>query len=226
MLAAANFPMLDGLPADVRAAVLDQMVRRRWAAGAIVCREGDIGETLHMVSAGRFMARTVTITGEEAALAVLGPGAVFGEQVLLEHRERRNATIVAIGDAETLVATVADVNELRRNHPGIDRFLIDVLSDRARRLTHLLLEARHVDADSRVLHRLTELADIFADDPEDPTSTVPLRQEDLAAMAGTTRPTVNKVLRVIEKEGLVTLGRGRVDVVDRGRLAERAGLRR
>jgi CRP-like cAMP-binding protein len=179
-----------------------------------------------MVSVGRFMARTSTLTGEEAALAVLGPGAVFGEQVLLEHRERRNATIVAIGAAETLVATVDDVNEMRRAHPGIDRFLIDVLSDRARRLTHLLLEARHVDADSRVLHRLTELADIFADDPAEAGSTVPLRQEDLAAMAGTTRPTVNKVLRTVEREGLIALGRGRIEVVDRSRLAERAGLRR
>jgi CRP-like cAMP-binding protein len=46
-----------------------------------------------------------------------------------------------------------------------------------------------------------------------------LRQEDLATMAGTTRPTLNRVLRQDERAGIVDLGRGRIRVLDQGRLA-------
>ena len=38
---------------------------------------------------------------------------------------------------------------------------------------------------------------------------VPLTQEDIAAMAGTSRATVNRVLREEEKLGVVALARGR-----------------
>jgi CRP-like cAMP-binding protein len=50
---------------------------------------------------------------------------------------------------------------------------------------------------------------------------VPLTQEDLAAMAGTSRATVNRVLREEEKRGSVVLQRGRVTVVDAAALGSR-----
>jgi CRP-like cAMP-binding protein len=50
---------------------------------------------------------------------------------------------------------------------------------------------------------------------------VPLTQEDLAAMAGTSRATVNRVLREDEKRGSVKLERGRVVVLDADGLGRR-----
>ena len=43
---------------------------------------------------------------------------------------------------------------------------------------------------------------------------VPLTQEDLAGLAGTTRPTVNEMPRRMEGLGAVALARGRVEVLD------------
>jgi CRP-like cAMP-binding protein len=48
-------------------------------------------------------------------------------------------------------------------------------------------------------------------------------QEELALMAGTTRPTVNEVLRELEKIAWVRLGRGRIDLLERSKLARRVG---
>ncbi|MBA2294547.1 MAG: winged helix-turn-helix domain-containing protein [Actinobacteria bacterium] len=42
-----------------------------------------------------------------------------------------------------------------------------------------------------------------------PPVVAPVIQEDLAALAGTSRATVNRVLRAAERRGLVELGRGR-----------------
>ncbi|NCG23575.1 MAG: helix-turn-helix domain-containing protein [Actinobacteria bacterium] len=42
-----------------------------------------------------------------------------------------------------------------------------------------------------------------------------MRQEDIAAMAGTRRQTANRPLKAAEAKGAVRIGRGRVEVIDR-----------
>ena len=54
---------------------------------------------------------------------------------------------------------------------------------------------------------------------------IPLIQEDLAALAGTSRATVNRVLRNASARGLVELQRGRTIVLDQEGLARLARLR-
>ena len=67
--------------------------------------------------------------------------------------------------------------------------------------------------------RVHELAAAYADDAGD--AVVPLTQEDLAAMAGTSRATVNRVLREEEKRGAVALERAKVRVLDPDALSSR-----
>ena len=54
---------------------------------------------------------------------------------------------------------------------------------------------------------------------------VPLTQEDIAAMAGTSRATVNRVVRDEAKRGAVELARGRITILDADELARRCGYR-
>ncbi|HEX6664910.1 MAG TPA: helix-turn-helix domain-containing protein [Gaiellaceae bacterium] len=58
------------------------------------------------------------------------------------------------------------------------------------------LDALYVPAERRVLRRLPELADVYADDD----GVIALTQEELGQIAGTTRATVNRVLREQERE--------------------------
>jgi CRP-like cAMP-binding protein len=51
---------------------------------------------------------------------------------------------------------------------------------------------------------------------------VALTQDDLASLAGTSRATVNRVLRQAEEAGAVSLSRGRIRVTDRAMLTKRA----
>ena len=57
---------------------------------------------------------------------------------------------------------------------------------------------------------LTRLYETAAND----VVTIPLTQEDVADMAGTTRPTANKVLRSGEEKGVLRISRGRIEVLD------------
>ena len=50
---------------------------------------------------------------------------------------------------------------------------------------------------------------------------IPLTQEDIALMAGTTRATVNEVLHEFQRTGAVKICRGRIEVLNRTTLVKR-----
>jgi CRP/FNR family transcriptional regulator, cyclic AMP receptor protein len=215
-----KWELLDGLADTEVQALLSIARRRKFARGEVVFHEHDPADTLHLVDKGRFAVRAATPLGDTAILAVLGPGDMFGELSLLgDPQARRTATVAALEAAETRSVHRLDFDRLRSEHPQTAEVLIAILAGQVRRLSRHLLEALYVPADKRVLRRLLELGDLYAGD--DDAVVVPLTQEDLAGLAGTSRATVNRVLRDEEARGSVRLGRGRTTVLDRESLARR-----
>ena len=70
--------------------------------------------------------------------------------------------------------------------------LLALLALDVRRMNDRLLEAFYLPAERRIRRRVLEIAAMYGDEPP---ITVPLTQEELAALAGTARATVNRVLR-------------------------------
>jgi CRP-like cAMP-binding protein len=95
--------------------------------------------------------------------------------------------------------------------------LLRFLTNEVRMLNERLLEALYVPVEKRVRRRLVELSELYGGEPP----VIPLTQETLAELAGTTRPTVNQVLRDEERRGTIELLRGKVRVLDAGELARR-----
>jgi CRP/FNR family transcriptional regulator, cyclic AMP receptor protein len=215
-----EFPILNGLPEDVRRHVLAAARLRRFGRAEVVFHEGDPGDTLHLIAKGRVAVRVSTTLGETATLAVLGRGDFFGELALLGERPR-TATVAALEPVETMALHRDSFDELRAAYPQVQAFLVEVLGAQVRRLSAQVMEALYVPADRRVLRRLSELAALYSGG-EDGAS-IPMTQEDLATMAGTSRATVNRVLGEAEKAGLITVGRRRVTVNDEEGLAARSG---
>jgi len=213
-----RWSLLDGIPQDDVTRLLSIARRRTFARGEVVFHEHDPADALHLVAKGRFAVRVSTPLGDTAVLAVLGPGEMFGEIALLGPADApRSATVAALEAGETRSVHRLDFERLRREHPSTADVLIAILAGQVRRLTGHLVEALYVPADKRVLRRLLELEAVYgAGEP------VPLTQEDLAGLAGTSRATVNRVLREEASRGTVTLARGRTTVVDAGTLRRRA----
>jgi len=214
--------LLAALPDDEERAVRAAAVRRRFAKNEVIFHEGDPGDTVHLVERGHVAIRVSTLLGDIVTLSVLGPGESFGEQALLAADARRTATAAAVDAVETLSLAREQFEDLRRRLPVVDRLLVDLLAAQVRRLSAHLLEALHADADTRVLRRVADLVRMFGDGATDGEVSLPFTQEEIATMAGTTRPTANRALKVAEEDGLVRLARGRVVVTDPSRLVARA----
>jgi CRP/FNR family cyclic AMP-dependent transcriptional regulator len=211
-----EWPLLAGVPEEDVQLVLSIARRRKFGRGEVVFHQEDPADTLHLIAKGRFVVRVTTALGDTAILSVLGPGDMFGELALLgDENERRSATVAALEAGETRSVHKIDFERLRSRNPQTADVLIAILSGQVQRLSKRLVEALYVPADKRVLRRLGEMAEIFGD------GVVPLTQEDLAGLAGTSRATVNRVLREEEERGTVKLGRGRTTVLDSGALARR-----
>jgi CRP/FNR family transcriptional regulator, cyclic AMP receptor protein len=214
-----EWPLLAGVPEDDVRALLAIARRRAFGRGEVVFHREDPADSLHLVVRGRFGARVLTPLGESVLVDVLGPGQSFGELALLVPDARRSATVEALEAGETRSVYRDDFATLQREHPGVKDVLLRLLAEQLRRTTDRLVEAHWVDAETRVRRRLVELATTYED------GVVPLTQEDVAAMAGTSRATVNRVLREEVKLGAVALARGRTAVLDRDDLERRCRRR-
>jgi CRP-like cAMP-binding protein len=211
-----TFPILDALDADARRSLLASTRRRKFARGETIFHEGDPGDSLHLVDKGRIAIRVTTPMGEVATLTVVGPGDAMGEGALLAPDSRRTASAVPLEPTETRVLHRDDFASLRREHPVISELLVLALAAQVRRLSSHLVEALYVDSDRRVLRRLAMLAGDQAG------IDLPITQDDLATMAGTTRPTANRVLKSVEEAGVIALRRGHITVLDPDALARHA----
>ena len=215
-----EWPLLADLPpADVRQ-LLSIARRRTFDKGEVVFHRDDPAESLHLIARGRFGARVQTPVGDSVLLEVLGPGQAFGELALMLPGARRSATVSALESGETRSVYRDDFALLQREHPGVKDVLLRLIAEQLERATDRVVEAHYIDAETRVRRRLAELATTYD------SSVVPLTQEDIAAMAGTSRATVNRVLREEVRAGAVALARARTTVVDVEALRSRCGYGR
>ena len=103
------------------------------AAGQVVIREGDIGETLYLIVKGRVAVIKHLGTENELELDQIAAGDYFGEMALFEDRQR-SASIRTLSESEFMVLHKAEFNEIVHEFPEIALNACRVLSDRIRRL--------------------------------------------------------------------------------------------
>ena len=212
--------LLNTLDEASRREVLAVCRRRKFARGEVVFHEGDPGDTLHLIAKGHVAVRTTTPRGDQALIRVLGPGDFFGELAVIAPAAR-NATIACLDATETLGLHREAFDEIRGKHPGVDAVVMQALIAEVRRLSVQLSEALYLPAESRVWKRVADLTRLYETSSGD-IVTIPLNQDDVAHMAGTTRPTANKVLRSGEDKGVLRISRGCIEILDVAALAKLA----
>ncbi|MDQ1674588.1 MAG: family transcriptional regulator, cyclic receptor protein [Frankiaceae bacterium] len=219
-----EFRVLAGLDEDVRERLLRSAHPHSYDRGEVIFHEGDPADSMHVLLAGHVSVCVTTPQGDRVNFTVLGPGSMFGEMALLKEQPQRSATVTALEPADTLALPKAEFVRLRRTDPAINRFLIQVLLGYVRRQDERLVEALYTPADKRVLRRLLALAETYGEGSRgtSPGVVVPVTQEILAGLAGSTRPTTNQVLQAAAEAGMITLGRGQVRIDDPAALRRRA----
>jgi len=178
---------LGSLPPHEAEWILVDARRRRFQRSDIVFHEGDAGDTIHVVTSGRFGVQTGTADGDRVMLQIVATGEVFGELSVFGTDRRRTATVVTLEAGETHSINAEAVRELCSRAPEAASYFLGLLAERSIGHTTRLLEIVFVPAEIRVVRRMVELASAFPDG-------ITLTQEQVGEMACTSRATVNKVV--------------------------------
>jgi CRP-like cAMP-binding protein len=202
-------------------ALLAITATRRLGAKETLFRKGDPASQLYGVLSGRLKVMAAGKDGKELVFDVMAPGDVIGEIALMDPGPR-SASVVALERSELLTLHRRELFPFLERHPKLALQLAGVLARRVRRLSTYAEDSVFLPLPARMAKTLLALAASYGEGaaagaPGAPVD-IPLAQQDLADMVGTTRESVNKQLRAWEAEGLVGLKRARVIVLDRGAL--------
>jgi CRP/FNR family transcriptional regulator, cyclic AMP receptor protein len=206
-------PLFHGLPPAVIEDLAARARRRRFAAGEVIFHEGDPGRSLCVLDSGRIKITAASEQGQEALLAVVGPGEFFGELALFDDSPR-SADAVAIESTQTLNLTREDFLKVLDQYPAVARHLLAVLARTIRRLTAELSDIVFLDVDSRIAKRLLDLAESHGQDTaEGRLIALALSQAEIGQMVGATRESVNQCLRRFQSAGLIKVARQKIVVL-------------
>lgn len=213
--ALATIPFFAGLEPDALARLAASMRSRRFRRGEVIFHVGDPGDALFVIVEGEVKISLPSETGDEAILATLRAGDVFGELALLDGAPR-SASATALAPTETVVLPRDRFRDLIASEAGVRDALLASIAGELRRLTTHVEELHFLDITGRLAARLVRLAHEGGTDL--PDGGIRLRtnltQGDLAAMVGCTRQSVNKLLGQFIDDGLIRLERDGLVVID------------
>ncbi len=211
----ARIPFFSGLDAAALERVAAGTRTRRFRRGEVIFHAGDPGDALFVIVSGEVKIAVPSESGEEAILATLHEGDVFGELALLDGAPR-SATAAALVATETVVLPRGAFRDLVATEPVIRDALLASLAGELRRLTTHVEELHFLDTTGRLAARIARLA--AESGPPDDDGSIRLRasltQAELASMVGCTRQSVNKLLGQFSDAGLVRLDREGIVVTD------------
>jgi len=190
------------------AVLVEEIGEQFYAGGTFVFHQGQLAAKVHVLRTGA-MELSRTVNGRRVTLQILRPGDVFGDiPVFLGDVEPFDAR--ATEDCTVLQLDAEALFQLLFTRPHMARRWFVPVAERMAGLQHRLIDLLAGGIESQLASALLRHA---GDE-----SHVSITQETLAGLLGVQRSSVQRVLKSLEKEGMIELGYRCVDLVDKGGL--------
>jgi len=188
-------------------------------SGHTVLDAGAPPERLFVLASGRVKLISTSARGGEHVVEVLGPGEAFGALPVLG-APSNDVAAVALTSGCLLVTSAEQFAGLVASLPRVALAVLDDVGGRLRDARVRLRQASGAPVEARLAAALLTLSARLGEDQDDGrTLGAPLSQEDLAALAGTTLETVNRILARWRRSGWLRTGRRLVVLRDVDALA-------
>lgn len=210
------------LDAEQARGLLALGVVRTFVPGQALCYEGQVLDRVLILRSGLVRVTTTTDEGRELVLAFRGPGESIGELTALDDRPR-GATVRAVEPVEALALSPRAFRAFLEQHSSVCLALLRAVSLRLRDADSKRIEFARFDTMGRIAVRLLELSERFGHEQDDAVHiTLPLSQEDLAGLTGSSLRSVSRALEEMRSLRWIETGRRDVRILDRAALERRA----
>ncbi|GIW24373.1 Crp/Fnr family transcriptional regulator [Meiothermus sp.] len=185
---------------------------RAYQPGELLYREGDPCQGLLILIEGQVKLTRVSAGGLERIVYVAGSGDLLGVN-FLEPDALHSSSAVCLSQVMICPVAKSQIEQVSRELPNVPLRLAQVLAERVEQL-EAQLEVSSAPVAFRIGRAFAWLARRFSVPDFSPWRDLPmeLKQEELAAMCGTTRVTVTHTLGELRSLGLVEGTRGRYRV--------------
>jgi CRP/FNR family transcriptional regulator, cyclic AMP receptor protein len=191
--------------------IVKSLIEKEVKRGSYVCRTGESANYWYGVRDGLVKMCGATVGDRELTFIGIATGGWFGEGTLLKG-ERRKYDIVALRDTRlTLMPAALFLWLIDDSHP-FAKWVMRQLNERLGQFIALLATDRMTSNNMRVARTLSWMFNpyLYPGMPLD----IPITQEEIAHLAGTTRQRTNAALKRLAAANLVRVGYGRVVVLD------------
>lgn len=183
---------------------------KTYASQEIIFSRGQLGAELYGIISGSVRVMTESVEGRELALNTMHPGDIGGEIAALDGGER-TASWVAIEPTTVFVIARTRLHDLMMRKPSLALHMINVLCQRVRNTSQQVEDAAFLSVPERLAQQLAAMVAACG-------SAIPCRvdisQRELAAFLSASRQVVNGTLQDWQRQELIAVGRGYVEVLD------------
>ena len=203
-----------GLAPELLGELIGHGVTRRWKAGETIFRHDDPGESMMVVLEGRVKISTMTLDGKEVVLNFIDEGEVLGEIALLDGKPR-TAAATAMEACELFELRRRDLLPFLERHPEVAIRLIEAVCGKLRHTTKMVEDLMFLNMGPRVARGLLRLAEEYGRRKGTAIRLdLKISQRDLGGYVGLARENINRQLKNLKDQGLVSLEGGQITILD------------
>jgi CRP/FNR family cyclic AMP-dependent transcriptional regulator len=211
-----SISLFRGLDDEILRQLAKESRCREFQEGKVICYQGDPGATCHIIIRGKVRVFLAGEDGRELSVRILTPGEIFGEMALFEGLPR-SANIEALEETRTLEIAHEVLLTCLRKSPVLALNLLQALSARLRSSTVEAEGLALLTVDERLTRQLHKLAEWSGTPVTGGVRImVPMTQQELATLIGTSRESVNRALVRLRRQGKVRLEKGWIVLLDKG----------
>ncbi|MCA9074058.1 MAG: Crp/Fnr family transcriptional regulator [Planctomycetaceae bacterium] len=209
-------------PSDL--GVLESSARvRTFPKKSVVYLPQDAANSVYVVAEGRIRLVSITPEGKEAILAFFEPGDLFGELALLD-AEPREEYAEAVLPSTVIAIPRESVEEVMGCNSSLTLAITKLIGWRRKKLERRLRNLLFRSNRERLSGLLWELTERYGRRiVEGLLIDIKLSHQDLAGLIGVTRESVTLALGELQSEGVISVGRQRIVVLNVTQLAKSAG---
>jgi len=214
---------LESLTPDERSTLWSLGHGRKYPRGATICVEGEPATHLFVLVDGWVKVVSVTADGHETILGLRGDGEVVGEAAG-EAAGRRNATMQALDDVHALSVSYESFASFLDAHSGASRAYRHMMARRWSNADAMLRRRAVTSGAQRLALLLLDLAERHGSQAGNVIEiALPLSQEQLGSLAGTSRATVARAFTDWRQRGFIRTGQRHITLIDLPALRTIAG---
>lgn len=213
-----NFSIFEVLSEEEKEMMRKVAVMKNVPKHQVLYFSADSPDTIYLVKKGKVKISKISSQGKEIILAILNPGELFGELAITDQSQSREETAEVIEDAVICIFRTGDIKEMMTRNSRFNMKVLKFIGLRLKKVQSRLESLIFKSANERIISFIREFSDehgrqILGDSNMREVK-LNLTHADIARLTATSRQTVTTVLNSLEKKGIITYDRKRINIKD------------